>query len=87
MPKPRLRPGTFVPSSELHALAREHFDASGQTQTELAEGMGLSGPTVSLALNPKRADSSRYDGTRAEIVRHLTGLAPVFGIRFEKADA
>ena len=87
MPTPRLRPGTFVPSSDLHSLAREHFDASGLTQAGLAEAMGLSGPTVSLALNPKRAESSRYDGTRAEIVRHLTGLVPVVGVRFEKAGA
>ena len=84
--KPRLKPDTFVPSADLHALAREHFDASGKTQTELAAEMGLSAPTVSLALTPKRAGSNRYDGTRADIIRHLTGLSPVPGFRFEKPE-
>ena len=63
-----MQPGQEMTDEELQQAAREAI--GDRTQSEVAEALGVSGPTISVALNKK---PSRYAGTLKRIIERFAG--------------
>ena len=67
---PDLSPGDFITADDLPAAARGAAEASGLTQTALADALGVTAPSVSQALTGRPG----LDVLRLRILAHCAGV-------------
>jgi transcriptional regulator with XRE-family HTH domain len=66
-----MQPGQTFYESDLTSLAREAWEGSGQTQSALADALGVSQPALAQALNDEKRSLSQL---RIRVIEHCTGL-------------
>lgn len=65
-----MQTGTPYTPDDIISLAREAFDASGETQASAADRVGVSQPSVAKALTGQ----AKMNAVRIRLIEELTGL-------------